>query len=157
MIVSGAQQSNSAIVILVPILPQTPLPSRLPHNILQNSLCYTTLGPCWLSILDIVWIIFTWFITPFITHISHYFALTFQALKTKCMLHFLNPVVSSDLARKMYYTTHSLQEIVMDREAWCAAVQGVTKSRTWLCNWTRTDQMGGWMCERKEEKSLPQF
>ena len=29
-----------------------------------------------------------------------------------------------------------LQELVIDREACCAAVRGVTKSRAWLSNWT---------------------
>ena len=45
-------KGDSAIHIHVPILPQTPFPSRLPHNIEQSSLSYTV-GPDWLSILKI--------------------------------------------------------------------------------------------------------
>ena len=49
--VSGEQQRDSIIHIHVSILPQIPLPSRLPHNTEQSSLCCTA-GPCWLSILN---------------------------------------------------------------------------------------------------------
>ena len=45
-----------------------------------------------------------------------------------------------------------LRELVMNREAWGAAVRGVAKSVTWLSDWTELNTWGNWS---KRLRNLP--
>ena len=42
----------------------------------------------------------------------------------------------------MHMSLGELRELVMDREAWCVAIHGVTKSQTWLSDWTELNWSG---------------
>ena len=46
---------------------------------------------------------------------------------------------SDSITDSMDMNLSKLQETVGDREAWCAVAHGVTKTQTWLGNWTTTD------------------
>ena len=45
-----------------------------------------------------------------------------------------------DVTDSMHMSLNELQELVMDREAWSAAIHGVAKSQTRLSDWTEISE-----------------
>ena len=58
-----------------------------------------------------------------------------------------------DITNLMDMSLSKLRELLMDKEAWCAAVHGITKNRTELSNELSTEKMG-YVCQWSNKTTL---
>jgi len=122
VIVSGERWRDSATHIHVSIVLQTPLPSRLPHNIEQSSMCYTV-GPCWLSILNMA----VWTCPSFPGDSEGK-----ESAGNERNLGSIHGLGRSPGGGHGNPSSILAWRVPMERGAWWATVHGVTKTQIWL-------------------------